>query len=282
VFIWAAKCRDIPDTSRNNSSHRKIDMSDEREFENSLAEQGEAQLCLSSHATSLTHLLDDNTLINSDNAALCLTRAYYHFQQRQLPDAIKYCRQSLKYDSKYSPAWRCIALIEWSQGQRPQAIDHLRKSLKFFAMNPFCLRSAAIANAIMGNFQEAVHMIQAAVEIGGMTHALSWRAAGQITYLYDKREPTAGGGGGGGDKTTLKAISYLQQAFKLSNELDFEAGRLLGQVSTLLCVPLITSLCLSLCLCLCLLRCTWSLVSSQTRFRSCGRSCHSSHAILLL
>jgi tetratricopeptide (TPR) repeat protein len=146
-------------------------------------------------------ILIDDALTNSDNAALCVTRAYYHFQQKQLPDAIKYCRQSLKYDSKYSPAWRCIALIEWSQGQRVQAIDHFKKSLKLFAMNPYCLRSAATANALMGNFQEAVHMIQAAVEIGGVTHALSWRAAAQITYLYGKRgtEPGAEPGNGNGD-----------------------------------------------------------------------------------
>jgi hypothetical protein len=67
----------------------------------------------------------------------------------------------------------------------------------------------------MGNFQEAVHMIQA---------ALSWRAAAQITYLYGKRgtEPGAEPGDGDGD-VKLKAISYLQQAFKLSNHIDFEA-----------------------------------------------------------
>lgn len=150
---------------------------------------------------------------------MCVSRAFIHFQCHEFQDAIKYCRQSLTYDAKYAPAWRCIALIEWYQGLRLKAIEHLNKSLKLFPMNPYCLRSAAIANAMMGNFQDAVHMMQAAVEIGGNTNILSWRAAGQITYLYDRR----------GD-AKHRAIAYLQRACDLSNQLDLEAGRLLGQV----------------------------------------------------
>lgn len=86
-------------------------------------------------------------------------------------------------------------------------------------MNPYCLKSAAIANAIMGNYQEAVYMIQASVDIGGNISSLTWRAAGQITYLYEKQSDSK-----------QKAIYYLQKAFELSKNLDFEAGRLLAQV----------------------------------------------------
>lgn len=170
---------------------------------------------------SLTSCTVDDAVTNSDNAALCISRAYLHFQQREYPEAIKYCRQSLKFDSKYAPAWRCIALVEWFQGQqRTEALNHFCKSLKLFPMNPYCLRSAAVAHALTGRFQDAVHMIQAAVEIGGTTHALSWRAAGQITYLYDQRT-----------EAKQRAVLYLQKAYELSHQVDFEAGRLRGQVS---------------------------------------------------
>jgi hypothetical protein len=78
----------------------------------------------------------------------------------------------------------------------------------------------------------------------------------------------------------LKAISYLQQAFKLSNHLDFEAGRLLGQVSeptkpSLLLALLLTEASSSLSQML-------SLVSFLMLQKFCEISYPSNHAMLLL
>jgi tetratricopeptide (TPR) repeat protein len=228
VLVWAAKLREIPD--RSNKFEKLEEEGDEEELENEIEGMpSSSSSCPSSSLTPLSFpVAVDDALTNSDNAALCISRAYLHFQRREYPEAVKYCRQSLKFDSKYAPAWRCIALVEWYQQgqQRPQALDHFNKSLKLFPMNPYCLRSAAVAHALMGRFQEAVHMIQAAVEIGGTTHSLSWRAAGQITYLYDHRA-----------EAKQRAVSYFQKAYELSHQLDFEAGRLSGQVPSLLCQP---------------------------------------------
>jgi tetratricopeptide (TPR) repeat protein len=225
----------------------------------------------------------DDSLANSDNAALCVCRAYLHFQRREYPTAIKYCRQSLRFDSKYAPAWRCIALVQWFQGQpqgggqglglgqRAVALSHFNKSLKLFPMNPYALRSAAVAHALMGRYQEAVHMIQAAVEIGGNTHALTWRAAGQISYLFDEGQGHGHGQGQGEREREVKqrAVLYFRKAYELSGQLDFEAGRLSGQVlSSLPSSPLSFSVLASLLpLPLCLLS------SSSSPPLSCGCGC---------
>jgi tetratricopeptide (TPR) repeat protein len=199
VILWAENQRDIP----GKGSYKRFtsDQGDEEELDD------------------FEHHDENSANSFTETAALCMAHAFIFLQCKDYTNALKYSKLSLKCDSRYSPAWRCIALVEWQQQLRQQAVSHFKKSLDLFPMNPYCLRSAAIANAIIGNYQDAVFMIQAAVEIGGNTNPLAWRAAGQITYLYDLQP-----------NSKERAITYMLKAYELSNGLDFEAGRLLAQV----------------------------------------------------
>jgi len=95
----------------------------------------------------------------------------------------------------------------------------LSKAYRAAPYSPHILRSYSIALALSGQYADSLEMINAAAEIGGNTSALTWRAAGQMIYLYDQ------------DSTSKeRAQCALKRAFELSGEVDIEAGRLRAQI----------------------------------------------------
>ena len=155
----------------------------------------------------------------SEEASVCIAHAYTHFTRKEYRDAVRCTKSALSLDGRSGPALRCWGLVEWYQGNRSYALVLFKKSLKAFPSNPYCLRNHAIASAICGQYSEALSKIISAAEIGGNICPLAWRAAGQMSYIYD---PQPSG--------KVNAMTFLQRAFDLSGGVDFEAGRLRAQV----------------------------------------------------
>ena len=155
----------------------------------------------------------------SEEASVCVAHAYCHFVRKEYRDAQSQVRSALKFDKRSPPALRCLGLIEWFQGHKSQATKLLSKAYRAAPYSPHILRSYSIALALSGQYADSLEMINAAAEIGGNTSALTWRAAGQMIYLYDQ------------DSTSKeRAQCALKRAFELSGEVDIEAGRLRAQV----------------------------------------------------
>jgi tetratricopeptide (TPR) repeat protein len=155
----------------------------------------------------------------SEEAAVCVAHAYCHFDKKEYKDALRLAKNGLSHDGRFAPALRMWGLVEWYQGHRSNALVMFKKSLKAFPMNPYCLRNYAVASALCGHYAEAVAKMKAAAEIGGNICSLAWRAAGQMSYIYDRSS-----------SGKVYAAKCCERAFDLSGGVDMEAGRLQAQV----------------------------------------------------
>lgn len=155
----------------------------------------------------------------SEEAAVCVAHAYCHFSRKEYKDALRLAKNALGHDGRFAPALRVWGLVEWYQGNRSNALVMFKKSLKVFPMNPYCLRNYAVASALCGHYDEAVSKMKAAAEIGGNICSLAWRAAGQMSYIYDRNS-----------SGRIFASQCFERAFELSGGIDMEAGRLHAQV----------------------------------------------------
>jgi tetratricopeptide (TPR) repeat protein len=151
-----------------------------------------------------------------ESLALLIAEAYCSLDGMDLEASGKTCAAVIESDGTQVAAHRCIALIEWSRGSRIEAMKRLESSYTpYGAKNPYFLRTFSVANALMGSYARALSLMKSAVDLGPL-NALSWRALGLMSYLYDNDRKNC--------------LDHFSRAFELSNELDLEAICLRGQV----------------------------------------------------
>ena len=149
-------------------------------------------------------------------AALYVVIAYYLMDLQEWDDAMKYAAAAIRISETYSPALRCIALITWQHGNtRKISLRYFAAALEFGRTCPFVLRTCAVVKALEGHQDEAISLMESAVQTGPNC-PLAFRALGLMMYVYRRDE--------------VAALEHLARAFELSNSEDIECLRLRGQI----------------------------------------------------